>query len=198
MTLYVATRWYRAPEVILSWKEYGKAIDLWSAGCVIAELLSRRPLFPGKNYLHQVDVICALTGTPTEEELSNIPNEQAANYVRKLGVRPRVPLRKVFPKAPAMLVDLLSRLLVFDPLKRLTAKQSLDHPFLANAPWRSACKEDGHEDVATTIFNFDFESDLPSADGYRQLIAQEIDRVQKGDFQDDPDDGEQKQMQMGE
>lgn len=53
MTLYVATRWYRAPEVILSWKEYTKSIDIWSAGCIIAELISNRPLFPGSNYMNQ-------------------------------------------------------------------------------------------------------------------------------------------------
>merc|ERR1711916_274853 len=57
LTEYVATRWYRAPEVMLSWKNYTKAIDVWAVGCILAELLGRRPLFPGRDYLHQVGLI---------------------------------------------------------------------------------------------------------------------------------------------
>jgi serine/threonine protein kinase len=53
MTEHVVTRWYRAPEVILSWGRYTKAIDVWSAGCIMAEILGRSPIFPGKNYIHQ-------------------------------------------------------------------------------------------------------------------------------------------------
>lgn len=54
LTEYVATRWYRAPEVLLTWCKYTKALDLWSVGCIFAELMGRRPIFPGKNYKHQV------------------------------------------------------------------------------------------------------------------------------------------------
>jgi serine/threonine protein kinase len=64
MTDYIATRWYRAPEVILSWKRYTKAIDMWAVGCIFAELLGRRPLFPGKDAFHQIKLIVAVLGTP--------------------------------------------------------------------------------------------------------------------------------------
>ena len=66
MTEYVATRWYRAPEIMLSWKEYTKAIDVWSVGCIFAELLGRKPLFPGKDYIHQLNLITDVIGTPDE------------------------------------------------------------------------------------------------------------------------------------
>jgi serine/threonine protein kinase len=67
MTEYVATRWYRAPEVLLSFQRYTQAIDVWSAGCIFAEMLGRRYLFPGKDYLHQFSLILALLGTPSAE-----------------------------------------------------------------------------------------------------------------------------------
>ena len=59
---YVATRWYRAPEIMLSFKMYSKAIDIWSVGCIHAELLSGKPLFPGRDYHHQLQLILDVTG----------------------------------------------------------------------------------------------------------------------------------------
>ena len=173
MTLYVATRWYRAPEVILSWKEYSKAIDVWSGGCVVAELIENRPLFPGKNYMHQVNTICEVVGTPSAGELANIPNQQAANYVRSLGHMPLKPFAQVFPKAPKALTDFLDSVLVFDPARRLTAAQAIEHPF-CNADFR----DPEMEEDAETVFNFDFEMQHPSAAAYRTLIAQEIEAAQ--------------------
>jgi len=99
MTEYVATRWYRAPEVlrppivcsessttkffkkqkvILSWKEYTKAIDIWSVGCIFAELLLRKPLFQGKDYIHQVARITDIIGTPSEEDIFTLATEQVS------------------------------------------------------------------------------------------------------------------------
>lgn len=83
MTEYVATRWYRAPEILLSWPSYSQAIDVWSVGCIFAELLGRQPLFPGKNYKHQVDLIVEVLGTPDDEVQSNI---QSSKVRRPSGV----------------------------------------------------------------------------------------------------------------
>ena len=58
LTEYVVTRWYRAPEIMLSCQEYTKAIDVWSVGCIFAELLGRKPIFPGDDYIHQLTIIC--------------------------------------------------------------------------------------------------------------------------------------------
>jgi mitogen-activated protein kinase 1/3 len=76
MVEYVATRWYRAPEIMLNSKAYTKAIDVWSIGCIMAEMLGPRALFPGKNYLHQLVLILSVIGTPSAEELDTITNDK--------------------------------------------------------------------------------------------------------------------------
>ena len=72
LTMYVVTRWYRAPEVVLSSANYSEAIDLWAVGCVFAELISREPLFRGKNHLNQVQLIQTVTGKLPEDEVSEL------------------------------------------------------------------------------------------------------------------------------
>jgi serine/threonine protein kinase len=76
MTEYVATRWYRAPEIMLSWKEYSNKIDVWSVGCIMAELLGRKPLFPGRDYMHQLHLIIDILGTPSMEDTEYIASEK--------------------------------------------------------------------------------------------------------------------------
>ena len=75
---YVATRWYRAPEIMLNSKGYTKSIDIWSVGCILAEMLSNRPIFPGKHYLDQLNHILAILGSPNQEDLNCIINEKAS------------------------------------------------------------------------------------------------------------------------
>jgi len=129
MTEYVATRWYRAPEIILGYPNYGKPVDLFSVGCIFAELLLRKPLFPGKDYIHQLHLILELLGTPSRELLERIASESARNYV--LGLRPfePVPLSRKFPMLSPSALNLLEGLLAFDPDARLTVDQALNHPF---------------------------------------------------------------------
>ena len=66
-----------APEIMLSWKEYTKSIDVWSVGCIFAELLGRRPLFPGKDYIHQLNLITDVIGTPDEDDVDSVESEKA-------------------------------------------------------------------------------------------------------------------------
>lgn len=82
MTDYVATRWYRAPELLLSWKEYNEAVDVWSVGCIFAELLRRKPFLPGTNTRNQLELIFEVLGTPSEEEITQIPREKSRKLVR--------------------------------------------------------------------------------------------------------------------
>ena len=81
------TRWYRAPEVILNASEYTKAVDIWSIGCILAELIGRNPLFPGEDYLDQVQRVIAVLGTPTSQDMAYIGNESAVKYIRSLPKR---------------------------------------------------------------------------------------------------------------
>lgn len=82
MTEYVVTRWYRAPELLLSCDHYTASIDVWSVGCILAELLGRRPLFPGKDYVDQLKLIIKTCGPPSEDDLSFINSSKARAYIR--------------------------------------------------------------------------------------------------------------------
>ncbi|OCB86133.1 CMGC/MAPK protein kinase [Sanghuangporus baumii] len=133
MTEYVATRWYRAPEIMLSFKMYTKAIDLWAVGCILAEMLMGKPLFPGKDYGHQLDLILDVIGmrTPTLEEYAAITSRRSRDYIRALPIRRRKPLASLMPDATPAALDFLSRTLTFDPKKRLTIEQALRHPYIS-------------------------------------------------------------------
>lgn len=84
MTEYVVTRWYRAPELLLACEYYSGAIDVWSVGCILAELLLRQPFFPGKDYLDQLRIIIAQLGTPSDQELTFITNDKARAFIKEL------------------------------------------------------------------------------------------------------------------
>ncbi len=77
MTEYVATRWYKAPELLLMWNHYSSAVDIWSAGLILAELVNLKPLLPGTSHLNQIELILSLLGNPEKEELAGIRSERA-------------------------------------------------------------------------------------------------------------------------
>lgn len=82
MTGYVATRWYRAPEIMLNWMHYNQTVDVWSVGCIMAELLTGRPLFPGTDHIHQLNLIIEILGTPNEDFMARITSDSARSYIR--------------------------------------------------------------------------------------------------------------------
>ncbi|VDO65975.1 unnamed protein product [Heligmosomoides polygyrus] len=116
LTEYVATRWYRAPEIMLNSKGYTKSIDIWAVGCILAEMFNGRPLFPGKHYIDQLNLIVAILGSPSNEDLQFIVNAQA--FLARLPQRPKQPWVTLYPKAELKALDLLDRLLAFSPNKR--------------------------------------------------------------------------------
>merc|ERR1719386_628092 len=90
LTDYVVTRWYRAPEVVLLASEYTKSIDVWAVGCILCELVQRKPIFAGKDHLDQIKKIIAVIGTPTEEELHWLPpNGSARSFLKKVPHAPK-------------------------------------------------------------------------------------------------------------
>jgi mitogen-activated protein kinase 1/3 len=131
MTEYVVTRWYRAPELLLASDEYTAAIDMWSAGCLLAELYSRKPIFPGRDVKNQIEVICQIVGKPTSEEMKEIPNRRAREFLTSLPDFPKADLRQLLPDACPQAIDLITKLLEFDPRNRLSANAALEHPFVA-------------------------------------------------------------------
>ncbi|OQR67603.1 extracellular signal-regulated kinase 1/2-like [Tropilaelaps mercedesae] len=118
LTEYVATRWYRAPEIMLNSKGYTKSIDIWSVGCILAEMLSNRPIFPGKHYLDQLNHILGILGSPCQDDLNCIINEKARSYLQSLPAKPKVPWNRLYPEADPRALDLLDRMLTFNPLRR--------------------------------------------------------------------------------
>lgn len=133
MTEYVATRWYRAPEIMLTFQEYTTAIDIWSCGCILAELVSGKPLFPGRDYHHQLWLILEVTGTPSFEDIECIKSARAKQYIANLPTKPKMPWQIALGKQnlnPQM-VDLLERMLTFNPNKRISAAEALTHPYLS-------------------------------------------------------------------
>ncbi|KAK9236934.1 kinase-like domain-containing protein [Lipomyces kononenkoae] len=167
MTEYVATRWYRAPEIMLSFQSYSKAIDVWSVGCILAELLGGKPFFKGHDYVDQLNQILRYLGTPSSETLSRIGSQRAQEYVRSLPYMPRVPFSKLFPTANPQALDLLSRMLTFDPAERITVQEALEHPYL------SVWHDPADEPECPTTFDFSFES-VDAVDDMREMIIQEV------------------------
>ena len=143
LTDYVATRWYRAPEILLGSSKYTYGVDMWSAGCILAELLGGRPLFPGTSTMNQLQRVLGLTGMPCEDDVRAIESPFAATMLESL--RPKVAaaaaaahqqggddfLARVWEGAPAEAADLLRRCLEFNPEKRITAEEALRHPYVA-------------------------------------------------------------------
>lgn len=99
MTEYVATRWYRAPEIMLSNRRYTTAIDVWSIGCILGELLGGKPMFKGKDYVDQLNLILGVLGTPDDETLLTMSSEKARVYLRTLPHSPVMPFEQVLPNA---------------------------------------------------------------------------------------------------
>ncbi|XP_051148993.1 mitogen-activated protein kinase 9-like [Andrographis paniculata] len=170
-TDYVATRWYRAPELCGSFfSKYTPAIDIWSIGCIFAEMLIGKPMFPGKNVVNQLDLITDLLGSPSDEAISRIPNEKARRYLSCMRKKPAVSLLQKFPDIDPRALCLLRRLIAFDPKDRPSAAEALADPYfdgVANVE---------EEPLAQPIskFNFEFERRKLTKDDVRELIYREI------------------------
>mmetsp|Transcript_45869 Transcript_45869/g.143911 ORF Transcript_45869/g.143911 Transcript_45869/m.143911 type:complete len:411 (-) Transcript_45869:40-1272(-) len=175
MTQYVVTRWYRAPELIMLAKDYTSAIDIWSAGCIMAELLSRRPLFPGADYVKQLEYIINYLGTPTKEDLeATSGNERASKYAASLGNGQNNAIPHYFQHCNPMAVDLLCKMLTFNPKNRITAVDALEHPYL------SEVRDRGNEPVASSPLNVqEFEEVEKSDISYEQVKRMIWEEVQR-------------------
>lgn len=133
MTAYVVTRWYRAPEIILDRTRYGHAVDMWAAGTIFAEMLNRQPLFPGQDERNEIVVIMTKLGRPTAAQIERITNPIAKDFLRRVPLDPPPAFESLFPLGTHVeALDLLARLLAFDPEERLTAAQMLEHPYFAD------------------------------------------------------------------
>lgn len=126
----VVTLWYRSPEILLGAKTYSTPVDIWSIGCIFVEMINHRPLFPGDSEIDELFKIFMVMGTPDEHcwpGVRELPDwkETFPKW------RPR-PLQEIAPTLDHVGLDLLSRMLVYDPAQRVTAREALAHPYFAD------------------------------------------------------------------
>lgn len=135
ITDYVATRWYRAPEMLMGSCKYNKTIDMWSVGCILFELLSSRPLFPGKSTKHMFSLVLEVTGLPEKSEFLEIKKKYELMTEHSMFEKcPKKSMKSLIGSFTKDLNtwDFLSKLLVFNPDKRITVEEALDHPYIAD------------------------------------------------------------------
>uniref|UniRef100_S4RRG1 Cyclin-dependent kinase 20 n=1 Tax=Petromyzon marinus TaxID=7757 RepID=S4RRG1_PETMA len=129
----VATRWYRAPELLYGARKYDEGVDLWAVGCILGELLNCSPLFPGENDIEQLCCVLRVLGTPNQHvwpEITELPDYNKIAFRENAAL----PLEEVVPDAPPEAVELLRRLLVYPSRQRIPASEALLHPYFFTAP----------------------------------------------------------------
>ncbi|KAF7992963.1 hypothetical protein HCN44_005744 [Aphidius gifuensis] len=167
MTGYVATRWYRAPEIMLNWMHYNQTVDIWSVGCIMAELLTGRTLFPGTDHIHQLNLIMEVLGTPHDEFMQKMSSESARNYIQSLPPLKKKNFKDVFRGANPQAIELLELMLELDADKRITAEQALAHAYLSQYA-------DLTDEPVSSPYDQSFEDmDLP-VDKWKELIYHEV------------------------
>ncbi|KAJ7837188.1 kinase-like domain-containing protein [Mycena olivaceomarginata] len=125
----VVTLWYRAPDVLLGSRTYSTSIDVWSCGCIFAEMISGVPLFRGKDAQDQLLHILRILGTPPDATLTKMAKDSPEITLKPFPRCPKVDLQQILPKASPAAIDLLERLLKFDPAERISAVDALSHPY---------------------------------------------------------------------
>jgi len=188
MSNYIATRWYRSPEVILSRERYTAAVDMWAVGCILAELLLRKPIFPGRDSFHQISLIISILGSPKLPAVEDKPSlkmldrggksgnpsrrstKKTRGYLRHLPKKQKIPFRQVIPNASPAACDLLNKLLEFDPTQRLSIGEALEHPYLEELHY----EEDEPICRAIDMQDFYFEYLKTSKGDLQILLRQEI------------------------
>lgn len=183
ITNYVATRWYRAPELMLSNKPYTMSIDMWAIGCILAEFYHRRPIFMGKDSIHQISEIIKYLGTPNEQLLKQFGSIRSWNLLYNVTTITKCDpsqgkysqdWKEVFPFACHLGLNLLSKLLIWNPIERLTAKEALEHPFLN--PVR---RKNDEPECPHGSFDFKYELELNSMNKLREYLINEVIQYRK-------------------
>ncbi|KAL2812383.1 kinase-like domain-containing protein [Aspergillus granulosus] len=193
MTGYVSTRYYRAPEIMLTWQRYGNKVDMWSVGCIVAEMLLGRPLFPGTDHINQFYLITELLGNPPDEVIDRITTKNTRRMMKSLANSTPKPLREILPAADDEVISLLEQLLVFDPEQRISAEQGLKHPYMA--PYHDPMDEP----VAAEKFDWSFnDAELPRETWKIMIYSEVLDFFQLGTLPNDtqPLDQPQSQLQL--
>jgi len=185
MTQYVVTRWYRAPEVLCGDAYYGAGIDVWSTGCVFFELLAPKAgaLFRGGERREMLGCINAVLGRPTEDDLWFVDNEHASAFVRALPLQATSTLQDRLETADASedAVDLLSKMIQFDPRKRIGAAEALRHAALSWPRLRVGIQGARALEAAADVVDMDDIEAASSPEAMRRILRLEVERFEKRD-----------------
>ena len=147
---------------MLSCVTYTAEVDVWAVGCILAEMLQREPVLPGKDYIHQLKLIVKFCGTPKLEDVAFVKNQKALRFLSKLNISPPVKLSKEFPQASQEALDLLSNMLVFNPSKRISVEKALRHVYFASF---------FQEEDLKKAQPFDFDFDIPDEELTQEALA---------------------------
>ncbi|XP_069792808.1 mitogen-activated protein kinase 14A isoform X2 [Narcine bancroftii] len=167
MTGYVITRWYRPPEIILNWMHYSYSVDIWSVGCILAEMVIGSVIFPGCDHFDQLKKIMNLTGTPPQYLVDKMKSKDARNYICSLVPQEKKNFQQVFPTMKVQAVDLLEKMLLLDPEKRITAGDALAHSYLRE-------HHDPNSEPVAEPYDDSFESLDLKVEEWKSLIHMEI------------------------
>lgn len=179
LTEYIATRWYRPPEVLLEWDTYDKSIDIWSIGCIFAELLERKPLFPGKDTSEQIELIITILGTPKVEEMYK-KGRTHSELIFKFGKIEKIPWTDIISNASEDALNLLDKMLKFDPEKRISIDEAINHKYFeglreeVEKKWIDSGEDENVAVESVSKFDFEFEDLDLSTTEMRELILLEI------------------------
>lgn len=123
----VITLWYRAPEILLGSKKYSTPVDIWSAGCIFAEMAQKRPLFAGDSEIDQLFKIFRVLGTPDDNNFPGVTSfpDYKPSFPRWRGGC----ISNLVPNLEPAGVDLLSQMVCYDPARRISARAALQHPY---------------------------------------------------------------------
>eukprot|EP01067_Filipodium_phascolosomae_P001333 Filipodium_phascolosomae@DN1902_c0_g1_i1.p1 len=130
----VVTLWYRAPDVLMGSRKYSTPVDIWSVGCIFAEMSNGKPLFPGSSEQDQLLKIFRILGTPTEASWPSVI--ELPEWKTDFPKLEALPLQSVVPNLEPSGVDLLAKMLQFDPSRRITGRQAMEHPYFKDVPDR--------------------------------------------------------------
>ena len=131
LTDYVATRWYRAPEILLGSTRYTRGVDMWAVGAILGEMINGRPVFPGTSTMNQIERIIELTNQPTDEDVESIQSPYAGTMLESLPAMAYKLIGEIFPTATTEAVDLLRSCFYFNPAMRPSAEDGLRHVFVS-------------------------------------------------------------------
>ena len=183
LTDYVATRWYRAPEILLGSTRYDYSVDMWAVGCILGEMIYGKPIFPGQSTINQLEKILELTGMPSAKTIQSLGSQYAERMIDQThgigfahseAADVYASFKRTFSAATDDALDLLIRLLKLDPSERITAEEALKHPYVQQFH-DPAVEREARRSVVIPISD----DDKKSTAMYRERLYHEVKKMKQ-------------------